>query len=82
MVNRGSIEGVTGWAISPRSRELMVENGNKSSRIERSARIYCILLFYDNRDALTNMMKSSIGKIAYYFHSHRMMRRYATEAYL
>jgi starch phosphorylase len=26
--------------------------------------------------------ENSIGKIAYYFNSHRMMRRYATEAYL
>jgi len=27
-------------------------------------------------------MRSSIAKIAYYFNTHRMMRRYATEAYL
>jgi starch phosphorylase len=28
------------------------------------------------------MMKQSISKIASYFNSHRMMRRYAAEAYL
>ena len=28
------------------------------------------------------IMKNSIGKIAYYFNSHRMMRRYVTDAYL
>jgi starch phosphorylase len=28
------------------------------------------------------MMKESISKIASYFNTHRMMRRYATEAYL
>ncbi len=28
------------------------------------------------------MMKQAIGSIAYYFNSQRMMRRYATEAYL
>jgi hypothetical protein len=28
------------------------------------------------------MMKEAISKIAYYFNSQRMMRRYATEAYL
>ncbi len=28
------------------------------------------------------MMKQSIGNIGYYFNSQRMMRRYATEAYL
>jgi starch phosphorylase len=29
-----------------------------------------------------SMMKQAIGNIGYYFNSHRMMRRYATEAYL
>lgn len=28
------------------------------------------------------MMKQSISKIANYFNSHRMMRRYVAEAYL
>jgi starch phosphorylase len=28
------------------------------------------------------MMKQAIGNVAYYFNSQRMMRRYATEAYL
>jgi starch phosphorylase len=28
------------------------------------------------------MMKQAIAQIASYFNSHRMMRRYATEAYL
>ena len=27
-------------------------------------------------------MKNAIGKNAYYFNSHRMMRRYVTNAYL
>jgi starch phosphorylase len=28
------------------------------------------------------MMKQAISKLASYFNSHRMMRRYATEAYI
>ena len=28
------------------------------------------------------MMKQSISKIGSYFNTHRMMRRYATEAYI
>lgn len=28
------------------------------------------------------MMRHAIGNIAYYFNSQRMMRRYASEAYL
>jgi starch phosphorylase len=81
----GCIEGVTGWAIGPWPRELMVE---EEKRVREFKDLYnkleylVVPMFYNNRDAWTNMMKSSIGKIAYYFHSHRMMRRYATEAYL
>jgi len=81
----GCIEGVTGWAIGPRPRELLVE-GEKRVRefkdLYNKLEYLVVPIFYNNRDAWTNMMKSSIGKIAYYFHSHRMMRRYATEAYL
>ena len=39
-------------------------------------------LFYGDRAAWAQIMKASIAKNAAYFNSHRMMRRYATEAYL
>jgi len=39
-------------------------------------------MFYTKRDEWIETMKNSIGKIAYYYNSHRMMRRYVTEAYL
>ena len=39
-------------------------------------------LFYTDRDAGGQMMKQAIGMIGYYFNTHRMMRRYASEAYL
>ena len=43
---------------------------------------YLILpTYYQNRDEWIEMMENSIAKIAYYFNSHRMMRRYVTEAY-
>jgi starch phosphorylase len=43
-------------------------------------------LFYgrtaDRTDGWIRLMKGAIAKNAAYFNSHRMMRRYATEAYL
>ena len=39
-------------------------------------------LYYDDRTRWIWMMKQAISKIACYFNSHRMMRRYAAEAYL
>jgi starch phosphorylase len=41
-----------------------------------------IPLYYDDRKAWTKVMKNAIGKNAYYFNTHVMMRRYVTEAYL
>lgn len=81
----GNIEGITGWSIGPppdgqvseterREHELM----DLYNKLE-----YVILpMFYDRRDEWIGMMRNSISKLAYYFNSHRMMRRYATEAYL
>ncbi len=39
-------------------------------------------LYYTNPARWHWMMKQTIGNIAYYFNSQRMMRRYASEAYL
>jgi glucan phosphorylase len=39
-------------------------------------------LYHGDRAGWIWMMKEAISKIAYYFNSQRMMRRYASEAYL
>jgi len=39
-------------------------------------------LYYNDPASWCWMMKQVIGNIGYYFNSHWMMRRYATEAYL
>ena len=75
----GHIEGVTGWAIG---------NGVDTSHKEDAADLYRKLdevvlpLWYDDRKRWTWMMKQSISKLGSYFNSTRMMRRYASEAYL
>ena len=38
--------------------------------------------YYDARSIWVWMMENAIGKNAYYFNTHRMMRRYVTEAYI
>ncbi|MDD1757277.1 MAG: alpha-glucan family phosphorylase, partial [Methanotrichaceae archaeon] len=81
----GCIEGVTGWAIGPKPNELIGEGERRVRELKdlyNKLEYLVVPMFYNNRDAWTNMMRNSMGKIAYYFHSHRMMRRYATEAYL
>jgi starch phosphorylase len=81
----GCIEGVTGWAIGPCPKEKLDEAERRRREIiELYTKLEYLIVpkFYHNRDDWIQMMKNSIGKVAYYFNSHRMMRRYASEAYL
>jgi len=81
----GWMEGNTGWAIGPvpeapvdiKERRAL-ELDDLYSKLE-----YIIIpKFYHEKDNWATMMRDSIGKVAYYFNTHRMMRRYASEAYL
>ena len=80
----GWIENVTGWAIGPHPEENFSTEEIETQEI---ADLYnkldyiIIPTFYQRRDEWIAMMESAISKIAYYFNSHRMMRRYVTEAY-
>lgn len=81
----GWIEGVTGWAIGPHPGEQLSTEETKIRELDdlyNKLEYIIIPMFYQKRDEWIKMMENSIGKIAYYFNSHRMMRRYVTEAYL
>jgi len=81
----GWIENLTGWAIGPHPEESIDDPACFAKEIEdlyNKLEYVIIPTFYDRRDEWIGLMKNSIGKIAYYFNSHRMMRRYVTEAYL
>ena len=81
----GCIEGVTGWAIGPHPNEKMsAEECYRKELDDLYTKLeYTIApMFYSRMDEWIRIMKNSIGKIAHYFNSHRMMQRYATEAYL
>ncbi|HEU4625388.1 MAG TPA: alpha-glucan family phosphorylase [Steroidobacteraceae bacterium] len=65
----GCIEGVTGWAID-----------DATSLYDKLERV--ILPLYRDKAGWVRVMLGAIAKNAAYFNSHRMMRRYATEAYL
>ena len=74
------IEGETGWAIG---------DGTPGSSIERDAGLLydklegtVLELYAHDRARWIWMMKQAISRIGSYFNTHRMMRRYAAEAYL
>jgi starch phosphorylase len=81
----GWLEGITGWAIGPHPEESVLFEERSSREIDdlyNKLEYVIIPMFYAKRDEWVKAMKNSIGKIAYYFNCHRMMRRYVTEAYL
>jgi starch phosphorylase len=81
----GCVEGLTGWAIGPspdlRLNELETRK-RELSDLYNKLEYLIIPKFYQERDTWIDLMKNSIGKVAYYFNTHRMMRKYATDAYL
>jgi starch phosphorylase len=81
----GHIEGYTGWAIGPAPKEIesdtnmnQIDSDDLYNKLEKTI----IPLYYNDRKMWVRMMQNAIGKNAYYFNSHRMMRRYVTEAYI
>jgi starch phosphorylase len=81
----GCVEGLTGWAIGPLP-DQKIDDAERRKReladLYNKLEYLIIPKFYKERDSWISMMRNSIGKIAYYFNSHRMMRRYATDAYI
>jgi starch phosphorylase len=87
----GHIEGYTGWSIGPAPTEKMQSSDLtdiKSADRRDAEDLYnklehtIIPLYYGDRHMWIRMMQNAIGKNAYYFNCHRMMRRYVTEAYI
>ena len=73
------IDGTTGWAIGDANLGTAADDAED---LYRKLEDDVLPLFYSGRARWIWMMKQSISKIAGYFNSQRMMRRYASEAYL
>lgn len=75
----GCIEGITGWAIgSGQAGDPDRDAADLYQKIESTV----LKLFYEDRQGWISVMKGAISKNASFFNSHRMMRRYVTEAYM
>jgi len=81
----GHIEGVTGWSIGPLPKESTLTEATDAEDVAdlyRKLETVLMPMYYDRRHEWISVMKSAIGKNAYYFNTHRMMRRYVTEGYI
>lgn len=75
----GCIEGITGWAIGD---DVASANGDDAGCLYQKLDETILPLYYQDQPGWTAAMKGAIAKCASYFNSQRMMRRYASEAYL
>ena len=77
----GCIEGVTGWAIGNAAG---ADDGDARALYDKLEQVVLPLYYGYEQDpgGWLRVMKGAISKNASYFNSHRMMRRYATEAYI
>ena len=73
----GCVDGVTGWSI-----EGDPPGSGDAAALYAKLRNTVLPLYYEDRARWVWMMKQSISKIGSTFTSHRMLRRYVTEAYL
>jgi len=81
----GHIEGFTGWSIGPAPNELTPGADADARDVEdlyHKLEHKILPVYYNERHTWIRIMQNAIGKNAYYFNSHRMMRRYVTEAYI
>ena len=74
----GCIEGVTGWAIGKEGDAPETHGGPLYEKLEGTV----LPLFHRDPTGWTRVMKGAISKVGAVFTAHRMMRRYAAEAYL
>ena len=78
----GCIEGVTGWSVG--SATEVGHEADARALYEKLEQVV-LPLYYGQlgaADGWVRVMQGAIAKNASFFNSHRMMRRYATEAYI
>jgi len=76
----GCIEGITGWAVGDSGMEALPDSDAQALYAKLDDVV--LPLFYENRPGWIAVMKGAISKNAYFFNTHRMMRRYSSDAYL
>jgi glycogen phosphorylase len=82
----GHIEGYTGWSIGGPPTEFSkpgeADADDAADLYNKLENIIIPKYYNPDKDPWARMMNNAISKNAYYFNSHRMMRRYVTEAYI
>jgi starch phosphorylase len=80
----GCIEGVTGWSIGENGRKIdqNQEQTNDALSLYEKLEEVVLPLFYNDRDAFIDVMRSAIALNASFFNTQRMLKEYVLKAYL
>jgi starch phosphorylase len=80
----GCIEGVTGWSIGENGRKIdqNQEQTNDALSLYEKLEEVVLPLFYNDRDAFIDVMRSAIALNASFFNTQRMLKEYVLRAYL
>jgi len=77
----GHVEGVTGWSIGDHG-DPETALGTEANALYDKLEGAVLPLFHHDPTGWVRVMKGAISKVGAVFTAHRMMRRYAAEAYL
>jgi glycogen phosphorylase len=77
----GCVEGVTGWAVGDGRDDPGAASADAAALYDKLEHTV-LPLYYAEGDGWLAVMRGAIAKNGSFFNSHRMMRRYATEAYI
>ncbi|MFH1867472.1 MAG: alpha-glucan family phosphorylase [Candidatus Omnitrophota bacterium] len=77
----GCIEGVTGWAIGS-AQDTETPDADSANFLYDKLEKMIIPLFYNDRQAWIDIMRSAIAINGSFFNTHRMVQQYVIKAYL
>lgn len=79
----GCIEGVTGWAIGPRTISPHQEHSDASDARDLYSKLENVVvpMFYSDREQFINIMRHCIALNGSFFHTQRMIHEYIVKAY-
>lgn len=78
----GCLEGLTGWAIGDDPHEDAVDDAEDAAELYRKLGEVVAPMYYEDRDAFTEVMRHAIAINGSFFSAQRMLQQYVVKAYV
>lgn len=77
----GCVEGVTGWGIGPRTRDLRRGDDDDARDLYAALEERILPIYFQDKRRWAEIMRSTISLNASFFNTHRMLQEYFIQAY-